>query len=140
MSSQRLTDEMQATDRVGDSQIYLFFYYTMEKLLQLLNEYLWQSGIVAIDQEIEWGRDIFFENVDWFHAEEAEIISKKFWFIERLVNKDRINYYKVGEIVDTYKWSLREKAYVVSDCVVESMLMILAIQDDPISFLISVLK
>nr|DAU61492.1 MAG TPA: hypothetical protein [Caudoviricetes sp.] len=25
MSSQRLTDEMQATDRVGDSQIYLFF-------------------------------------------------------------------------------------------------------------------
>ena len=38
-SFQRLIDEMQATDRVGDSQIYLFFYYTMEKLLQLLNEY-----------------------------------------------------------------------------------------------------
>lgn len=127
-------------DVQGLDQIYLIYTYKMGKLLKLLNEYLWQSGIVAIDQEIEWGRDIFFENVDWFHAEEAEIISKKFWFIERLVNKDRINYYKVGEIVDTYKWSLREKAYVVEDCTVESMLMILTIQDDPINFLISVLK
>nr|DAW47013.1 MAG TPA: hypothetical protein [Caudoviricetes sp.] len=32
-------DEMRATDRVGGNQIYLFFYYTMEKLLKLLNEY-----------------------------------------------------------------------------------------------------
>nr|DAT30029.1 MAG TPA: hypothetical protein [Caudoviricetes sp.] len=38
-SFQTLTDEMQATDRVGDSQFYLFFYYTMDKLLKLLNEY-----------------------------------------------------------------------------------------------------
>ena len=122
----------------------------MEKLLQLLNEYersLWSDR--------EW---LWIIDEDWFFCtrkskkgnpivqhsslDEAilQIISKKFWFIQWLVDNDRIDYYKVGEIVDTYKWSLREKAYVVSDCVVESMLMILAIQDDPISFLLSVLK
>jgi len=111
----------------------------MKKLLQLLNEYLWQSEIVAIDQEIEWGRDIFFENEDWFHAEEAEIISKKFWFIERLVENDKIILQKgiIRRVEYDNYWVLedihRYSAY-------ESILMYLAIQDDPIEFLISILK
>lgn len=57
-----------------------------------------------------------------------------------MVENDKIDYSKVGEIVNGYKWSLREKAFVVSDCVYESMLMLLAIQDNPIEFLISILK
>lgn len=111
----------------------------MEKLLQLLNEYLWQSGIVAIDQEIEWGRDIFFENVDWFHAEEAEIISKKFWFIEWLVLNMKINTDELmrhWHIVKTYDLDEPWDSYGY----VDSLLMLLTIQDEPIDFLNSILK
>lgn len=127
---------MQATDRVGDSQIYLFFYYTMEKLLQLLNEYLWQSGIVAIDQEIEWGRDIFFENGDWFHAEEAEIISKKFWFIDRLVANDKLN--------KEWLFNIIRESCIFNDMNICSesdyIIMYLAIGYNPIYFLTSMVK
>ena len=112
----------------------------MEKLLQLLNEYQTQRGskfkFSSYDERSQSFLLVDSNEVLW----EETIISKKFWFIQWLADNDRIDYYKVGEIVDTYKWSLREKAYVVSDCVYESMLMILAIQDDPISFLVSILK
>lgn len=122
------------------NQFYLFNYYIMEKLLQLLNEYQTQRGskfkFSSYDERSQSFLLVDSNEVLW----EETIISKKFWFIQWLADNDRIDYYKVGEIVDTYKWSLREKAYVVSDCVYESMLMILAIQDDPISFLVSILK
>lgn len=119
-------------------QFYLIYYYDMEKLLQLLNEYRLEKELPEYTKYIS--KTWYFTHKLYFYEHYSWVISKKFWFIERLVNKDRINYYKVGEIVDTYKWSLREKAYVVEDCTVESMLMLLSIQDDPISFLISVLK
>lgn len=115
----------------------------MEKLLQLLNEYSplkYPSDEYCIEYGNLWIKTRIYAEPDVYTNYTLMVISKKFWFIEWLVDNDKIDYYKVGEIVDTYKWSLREKAYVVSDCVVESMLMILAIQDDPISFLISVLK
>ena len=122
----------------------------MEKLLNLLNEYekvIWTDRVwwLAIDDGAFFcTRKSKKGNLIVQHSslDEAilQIISKKFWFIQRLTDNDRIDYYKVGEIVDKYKWSLREKAYVVSDCVVESMLMILAIQDDTINFLVSILK
>ena len=117
-------------------QFYLFFYYTMEKLLQLLNEYLWQSGIVAIDQEIEWGRDIFFENVDWFHAEEAEIISKKFWFIDRLIANDKLN--------KEWLFNIIRESCIFSDMNIcpesDYIIMYLAIGYNPIYFLTSMVK
>ena len=108
----------------------------MEKLLQLLNEYLWQSGIVAIDQEIEWGRDIFFENVDWFHAEEAEIISKKFWFIEWLVANDKLN--------KEWLFNIIRESCIFDDMNICSesdyIIMYLAIGYNPIYFLTSMVK
>jgi len=118
------------------SDLFIIYYYNMEKLIELLNEYLWQSGIVAIDQEIEWGRDIFFENEDWFHAEEAEIISKKFWFIQWLVDNDKID-------IQWAKNLLYESEVFNSQPytdLAERLIMYLAIQDDPISFLSSILK
>lgn len=123
-------------DVQGLDQFYLL-YYKMEKLLQLLNEYLWQSGIVAIDQEIEWGRDIFFENVDWFHAEEAEIISKKFWFIQWLMDQNKIEFDRARDRSDfplLYAgwWEFYSDADVITAT--------LSIEDDPISFLISILR
>lgn len=108
----------------------------MKKLIEFLNEYLWQSGIVAIDQEIEWGRDIFFENEDWFHAEEAEIISKKFWFIQWLVGMAKIDYESWHKVfIDSNYFDNISDLYEY-----EVLTMYLSIQDDPIRFLLSVLK
>lgn len=113
----------------------------MKKLLQLLNEFKQGKSFKFTKyDEKYWMFDTNLNADGNTSLPEETITSKKFWFIEWLVDNDRIDYYKVGEIVDTYKWSLREKAYVVSDCVVESMLMLLSIQDDPINFLVSVLK
>lgn len=115
----------------------------MEKLLQLLNEYSplkYPSDEYCIEYGNLWIKTRIYAEPDVYTNYTLMVISKKFWFIEWLVDNDKIDYYKVGEIVDTYKWSLREKAYVVSDCVVESMLMLLSIQDTPIDFLVSILK
>lgn len=67
------------------------------------------------------------------------LISKEFWFIKRLVYKDKINFYKVSQAenelevdVNVYR-SYQEDNYYW-------LLMILSIQDEPINFLISILK
>lgn len=115
----------------------------MEKLKQLLNEFYpvdwWEKEYYIKDSGV-YVRDYDDDDIFNYEIFTLNIISKKFWFIKWLIEKDIIDYHKVREIVDTYKWSLREKAYVVSDCVAESMLMLLSIQDDPIKFLISILK
>lgn len=121
----------------------------MEKLLQLLNEY---EKVIWTDREWLWAIDdgAFFctrkskkGNLIVQHSSEDEailqIISKKFWFIQWLVENDkiilqkdiirRVEYSNYGVIEDIHYYS----AY-------KSILMYLAIQDDPISFLISILK
>lgn len=115
----------------------------MEKLRKLLNEYYpldeWEKEYYIKSSGI-YVRDYDDDDMLNYEIFTLNVISKKFWFIEWLVEKNIIDYHKVGEIVDTYKWSLREKAYVVSDCVVESMLMLLSIQENSIDFLVSILK
>lgn len=118
----------------------------MGKLLQLLNEYersLWS------DREWWWIID-----EDWFFCtrkskkgnlivqhsslDEAilQIISKKFWFIQWLVEINKID----------KQWSknlLYESEVFNSQPytdLAERLIMYLAIQDDPISFLSSILK
>ena len=126
---------------------FIYFYtYKMKKILQLLNEYersLWSDR--------EW---LWIIDEDWFFCtrkskkgnpivqhsslDEAilQIISKKFWFIQWLVGMVKIDYeawHKVfidsnyfGNISDLYEY--------------EVLTMYLSIQDDPIEFLISILK
>ena len=136
MSSQRLTDEMQATDRVGDSQFYLFFYYTMDKLLQLLNEYQTQREskfkFSGYDE-----RSLSFLLIDsnevlW----EETIISKKFWFIERLIANDKLN--------KEWLFNIIRESCIFNDMNICSesdyIIMYLAIGYNPIYFLTSMVK
>ena len=60
----------------------------------------------------------------WVH--ETILISKKFWFIKRLVENDKIDLEKFPQIMEYSDY--------------ESLLMLLSIQDNPIEFLISILK
>jgi hypothetical protein len=120
----------------------------IEKLVELLNEYDSSNWWKETD---EWIDNIW--KIYEFHSE-LQIISKKYWFIEWLVENDKIDYEKIW----TKIWMEYHKAYFpinkywyVYDMEMgsissaeysdyESLLMLLAIQDEPIRFLCEILK
>ena len=91
----------------------------MEKLIELLNEY------ENTDNWENWHQVEFREN---------RIISKKFWFIKWLVEKEKIDFEKLYNEVSDFCEGL--VPYPADTC----SLMLLSIQDEPIEFLISILK
>lgn len=129
----------------------------MEKLMKLLNEYqkklnrreenkrnyeiyereLKDDNIRMndLDDPYEW------LNMYWWYAK-ARLISKQFWFIKRLVDSDKIN---INEWWNDYE---KTNLYCNPDffqlqqhySYYESLLMLLAISDNPIEDLISYLK
>lgn len=115
----------------------------MNKLVKLLNEYhfSWTEFIWYYLDEEE--NRIYFktEVVDkWIIDEQRisneRIISKRFGFIKRLVDNDKIDVESYCRITSVErKW---EKDVYRDE--VDSLLMLLAIQDKSIEFLISILK
>lgn len=125
----------------------------MEKLLNLLNQYDDEEGKDLYEWEIEWEDIIWYNRFWWWYetidVSKSVIISKRYWFIERLVKKDKID-------IDAYKtvfsWDLDKRKnltrqiwweefyQVVEHWAYESLLMLLSIQEEPVSFLISLLK
>lgn len=112
----------------------------MEKLLKLLNEY-------CTEEEIKYKWNFVPNHLEWEACDNSEcsdllIVSKKYWFIKRLVenNKiDRLTFCTVEtpsskyEDFDLWPETPREDYTNI-------LLMDLAIQDNPIEFLISILK
>ena len=103
----------------------------MEKLIELLNEYLekYKPRLNLVKEITDGGYFVNNRNDnDWFLCE--TIMSKKFWFIQWLVENEKI------------KWN--EKFYLEDDDwlfgTYECLLMLLAIQDNPINFLLEILK
>ena len=109
----------------------------MEKLIELLNEYEEElnTGLHwRIDEEywMLWR----WLNLMWV---DQYLISKHYWFIKWLVENDKIDLDKVKEIWIKHNGRMDvDGLYRFS--VYERLLMILAIQDNPIDFLISILK
>lgn len=103
----------------------------MEKLIKLLNEYEETKATRDYTRRIEKQNKtrICWTEYTWAYVddEEAEriIISKKYKFIKWLVDNDKIDESKI----EIHRFSFYE-----------SVLMELAIKDEPIDFLISVLK
>jgi hypothetical protein len=114
----------------------------MEKLIELLNEYevekkpsrlqrnyyLWfvhnfWKWIMYIDEE--------WEDVDDYRTD-YEIISKEYGFIKWLVDNDKID----DELKYNNLYRAIEKDFNKDDRII----MLLSIQDNPIEFLISILK
>ena len=102
------------------------------------------------EQEKIWPKLARFTSYDWinkvFNLSNGcsfwveFVLSKRYWFIEWLVKKDKIDFYKVSQSenelevdVNVYRSSFEDDNYYW-------LLMILSIQDEPIEFLISVLK
>lgn len=112
----------------------------MEKLIELLNEckplnkwvhYEYNNWLFIM---YDWsGREI------WTSIEDEILISKKFWFIKRLVENDKIDrpkvWLKIKDLWDDYWWFA-----IYSWIHIECLLMLLSIQDKPIDFLISILE
>ena len=111
----------------------------MEKLIPLLNE----------RHNLEW---ILWSNVNWDYLfvkwdkenkfYEEQIISKKFWFIKRLVENDKIDREKFwNSETKSSKYSDFELSYdTPREDYINILLMELSISDTPIEDLISYLK
>ena len=109
----------------------------MEKLIKLLNEYSSLNWLYYL----EW---VFVHDVekDVPHLHYTAIISKEFWFIKWLVDNDKIDYKKDWKNSND-TWYIYVKAdSEKSDLEIKSdtLLMVLSIQDNPIEFLVSILK
>ena len=113
----------------------------MNKLLKLLNEYEEVNQSWKIRQFTNKAKKLY-RNGWSYDIAEVNIISKKFWFIKWLVNNDKIDidkYYEfmTNENIDISNacWELdMDKEFYYE------LLMILAVQDNSLEFLISILK
>lgn len=117
----------------------------MDELIQLLNECKCKS----YRHWINWDNSIFQKetdahgNVHIMVLPDYKLISKEFWFVKWLVNNNKIDLDMVrGKLwIPCCVWYGSWRIIAVKD--VEDywqILMLLAIQDDPIEFLISILK
>ena len=100
----------------------------MEKLIELLNEYDGIREYVEVDLEDE--------------LISLKIISKWYWFIKRLVENDKIDREKFwNSETKSSKYSDFELSYdTPREDYTNTLLMELAIQDEPIQFLIEILR
>ena len=98
-----------------------------------------------VDYFNQWWEEKFWEKWHFKYTmrfDHAHIISKKFWFIEWLVREDKIVWrgsdlwYEMA-VINGW-WEDIDIIRTFDDY--EQLLMILAIQDDPIDFLISTLR
>ena len=102
----------------------------MDKLHELLNEFhleKWERITIAWpDVELSEKEEL---------ALEATLISKKYWFIQRLVENDKINEKELEKADRPF-----DVGYATEETIYERALMLLSIQDEPLDFLASILK
>lgn len=106
----------------------------MEKLLELLNEYRLEKGASEYTKYISetW----YFTHKLYFYEHYSWVISKKFWFIQWLVDNDKIDIQWAKNLL--YESEIFNPLPYTD--LSERLIMYLSIQDDPIEFLISILK
>ena len=86
---------------------------------------------MQLDVSLAW------TTICWIH--ETVLISKKFWFIKRLVDNDKIFLWDIA--LKVYNLDLRAGKHTYTEYpIYESLLMLLSISDTPIDDLVSYLK
>jgi len=111
------------------------------KLIELLNEYERESCSIW-HREICWNWLRIKESLKWPEISEMLIISKKFGFIEWLVENDKINKDLISRVL--IRAYISPENLVSLECefhdYYESLLMLLSISNSPIEDLISYLR
>lgn len=113
----------------------------MQKLLELLNQYDDEEGKDLYEWEIEW-EDIIWYNRFWWGYETIDvsksvIISKRYWFIERLVKKWKLKdepIFMRDDVLDQWffqSWILGQ---------VDRYTALLSIMENPVYALLDLLK
>lgn len=100
------------------------------KLIELLNEY---EKTLEQNLQIEWTEV-------WIKSTPEIVISKKFWFIKRLVENDKIDFEWMSWHWKIISYLTDEKDYKWNDIKEWVVLMLLSISSSPIEDLISYLK
>lgn len=117
----------------------------MEKLIELLNEYeedkiknsKWLDVLYIWGYEwtLHYYNNYKDENV--FDNVRFLIISKEYWFIKRLVDNNKIDFYNILK----ENWTFRKEFYAIENKKeYERLIMLLSIEDEPIEFLIDNIK
>lgn len=103
----------------------------MQKLIELLNEY---EKTLEPNLQVRW-------TVLWIEATPELIVGKKFWFIQWLVENDKIDFENmewywrlIWYLTDNMEKPTRDKVKE------ELVIMLLSISEKPIELLISLLK
>jgi len=110
----------------------------MEKLLKLLNEYQEERDseyrFISIE---DW--DFFkITSVLWTWLWAETVFSKKFLFIRRLVENNKLEMEKLEYKYQDLVYELEQSDFYKSR--EDFALMLLSIQDNPVEFLVSILK
>ena len=106
----------------------------IQKLKDLFIQYHWEWVYGIIEPE------------HWIYLEEAMkarapyIISKQYWFIKWLVENEKINFEWMSWHWKIISYLTEKKDYKWNDVKEWVVLMLLSIQDEPIEFLVSILK
>ena len=123
----------------------------MEKLIDLLNEYEnrdlelgeWEESNARTENN--W--HLWFNGANKVQFDtymfDSLALSKQYWFIKWLVENEKIEYRKIIEKeIEVWFKLVRIKDYPnkIKEEDVEELLMLLSIQDEPIEFLVSILK
>lgn len=109
----------------------------MDKLIELLDLYRRENKT----EELFWEPWTLVPLTwkDFIMLNRVMIISKEYWFIKWLVENDKIDrpkvWLKIKDLWDEYWWF-----GIYSWIHIECLLMLLAIQDEPIKILIEILK
>lgn len=111
----------------------------MEKLIELLNKHRAELCNWNTTNMIRFKYNGYIFNAWWLSQEHTEllIISKEYGFIKRLVENDKIDIFKswIDELPRTFGYD-----YESVECKSDRLVMMLSIQNEPINFLISILK
>ena len=111
----------------------------MEKLIELLNECKPTVSCANFKEHYEFIDDDIYLIREWMDGEEEQfpmyVCYKKGDFIKWLVDNDKIDLMKLKKWIEDNKFYCAKWGKITN-----MLLMLLSIQDNPIEFLISILK
>ena len=109
----------------------------IETLIELFRDYVENYWNDTKDPTID---NVVIYDWQWFYFgarfySDEKVLSKKFWFIKWLVENDKIDLMKLKKWIEDNKFYCAKWGKITN-----MLLMLLSIQDNPIEFLISILK